>query len=153
MRTPGYYALARLAQGGGPAPGAGEVNTDIIYLVTHAQPVSQVVLVILLLFSAVSWGIILYKFWQFGRSARQSSTFLQIFRKSTKFSEVQAVCPTLTESPLVGLFQSGYTELNSQLRATGNTEAIKPSGAAGRPTLKSLDAVEGGRGGGAPGGV
>lgn len=142
MRTPGYYALARLAQGGGPAPGAGEVNTDIIYLVTHAQPVSQFVLVILLLFSAVSWGIIFYKFWQFGRSARQSSTFLQIFRKSSKFSEVQAVCPTLTESPLVGLFQSGYTELNSQLRAAGNTEAIKPSAAAGRPTLKSLDAVD-----------
>ena len=142
MRTPGYYALALYAQGATPATGTGEVNTDIIYLVTHAQPISQFVLVILLLFSAVSWGIILYKFWQFGRSARQSSTFLQIFRKSTKFSEVQAVCPTLTESPLVGLFQSGYTELNSQLRAAGSTEAIKPSGAAGRPTLKSLDAVD-----------
>ena len=76
------------------------VRSVWVDLVTHAQPISQFVLVILLLFSAVSWGIILYKFWQFGRSARQSSTFLQIFRKSTKFSEVQAVCPTLTESPL-----------------------------------------------------
>jgi biopolymer transport protein TolQ len=142
LRTPGYYALARLAQGGGPAPVAGEVNTDIIYLVTHASLVAQIILVILLLFSAVSWGIIFYKFWQFGRSARQSSTFLQIFRRSSKFSEVQAVCPTLTESPLVGLFQSGYTELNSQLRASGTPEAIKPSVAAGRPTLKSLDAVD-----------
>jgi len=142
LRTPGYYATALYAQGGGPASGAGEVNTDIIYLVTHAGPVSQIVLVILLLFSAVSWGIILYKFWQFGRSARQTSTFLDIFRKSSKFSEVQAVCPTLSESPLVGLFQSGYTELNSQLRAGGNPEPVKPLPAAGRPTLKSLDAVD-----------
>jgi biopolymer transport protein TolQ len=142
LRTPGYYATALYAQGGGPAAGAGEVNTDIIYLVTHAGPVSQIVLVILLLFSAVSWGIVFYKFWQFGRSARQTSTFLDIFRKSTKFSEVQAVCPTLSESPLVGLFQSGYTELNSQLRAGGNPEPAKPLPAGGRPTLKSLDAVD-----------
>ena len=70
MHTPGYYAFARYAQGAGPAAGAGEVNTDIIYLVTHAGPVSQIVLAILLLFSAMSWGIILYKFWQFGRAAR-----------------------------------------------------------------------------------
>ena len=142
LRTPGYYATALYAQGGAPAAGAGEVNTDIIYLVTHAGPVSQVVLVILLFFSAVSWGIVFYKFWQFGRAARQTSTFLDIFRKSTKFSEVQAVCPTLSESPLVGLFQSGYTELNSQLRAGGNPEPAKPLPAGGRPTLKSLDAVD-----------
>ena len=74
--------------------------------------------------------------------SRQSSTFLDIFRKSSKFSEVQAVCRTLSASPLVGLFQSGYTELNSQLRTGGNPEAIKPAPPAGRPTLKSLDAVD-----------
>jgi biopolymer transport protein TolQ len=102
---------------------------------------AQAVLVILLLFSALSWGIILYKFLQFGRAARQTSTFLDIFRKSSKFSEVQAVCRTLSHSPLVGLFQSGYTELNSQLRA-GAPEPVKPSPAAGRPTLKSLDSVD-----------
>ena len=41
--------------------------------------------------------------------------FLDVFRRSQKFSEVQAVCPTLPASPLVGLFQSGYAELNAQL--------------------------------------
>ena len=142
MRTPGYYALALYAQGGAPAAGAGEVHTDIIYLVTHADLFAQVVLAILLLFSAVSWGIVLYKFWQFGRASRQSSAFLDVFRKSSKFSEVQAVCRTLSASPLVGLFQAGYTELNSQLRATGNPEPAKPVATAVRPTLKSLDGVD-----------
>lgn len=142
MRTPGYCALALYAQGETPAAGAGDGNTDIIYLITHGSPIAQGVLVILLLFSAVSWGIVLYKSWQFGRAGRQSSTFLDIFRKSSKFSEVQAVCRTLSESPLVGLFQSGYTELNSQLRAGGNSEPGKPASTAGRPTLKSLDAVD-----------
>jgi biopolymer transport protein TolQ len=141
LRTPGYYALALYAQGDRPAAGAGEANTDIVYLVSHASPIAQVVLVILLLFSAVSWAIILYKFWQFGRAAHQSSTFIDVFRKSSKFSEVQAVCRTLSESPLVGLFQSGYTELNSQLRLGSNPEG-KPAAGGGRPTLKSLDAVD-----------
>lgn len=142
MHTLGYYALALSAQGAEPAAGAGEANTDIVYLVTHGGLVPQIVLLILLVFSAVSWGIVLSKFWQFSRATRHSSSFIDIFRKSSKFSEVQAVCRTLSDSPLVGLFQSGYTELNAQLRAAGQGDAGKPAPAAGRPTLKSLDAVD-----------
>lgn len=142
MHTLGYHALALYAQGVEPAAGTAEANTDIVNLITHGGIVSQIVLLILLIFSAVSWGIVISKFWQFRLSARQSSTFIEIFRKSSKFSEVQAVCRTLAESPLVGLFQSGYTELNAQLRVGGQGEAAKPTPAAGRPTLKSLDAVD-----------
>ena len=138
------YALVRLAQGAKPEAGSGELstNTDIVRLIADASPLAKVVLLILLIFSAVSWGIILYKFWAFRRAARQTSSFLGVFRKSSKFSEVQAVCPGLVESPLVGLFQSGYAELNAQLRAGQPAEAPKPPAAAGRPTLKSLDAVD-----------
>ena len=46
----------------------------------------------------------------------QSATFLDVFRRSAKFSEVQAVCKSLGGSPLVGMFQAGYAELNLQLR-------------------------------------
>jgi biopolymer transport protein TolQ len=142
LRTPGYLALALPAQGAGePAAGAGQVNTDIVHLVTHASPTVQVVLVILVLFSAISWGIILYKLWQFQGAQRHTSTFLDVFRKSSKFSEVQAVCQTLADSPLVGLFRAGYTELNSQLRVPSPAES-KPAATAVRPTLKSLDAVD-----------
>jgi biopolymer transport protein TolQ len=138
------YALARLAQAAQPEAGAGELitNSDIVRLIADASPLAKAVLLILLIFSAVSWGIILYKFWTFRRAERQTSTFLGVFRKSAKFSEVQAVCPGLTESPLVGLFQSGYAELNAQLRAAQPAEPQKPAPSAGRPTLKSLDAVD-----------
>ena len=135
MRTPGYLALALSAQGASePAAGAGQVNTDIVHLVMEASPTAKVVLAILIIFSAISWGIILYKLWQFRRAERHTSTFLDVFRKSSKFSEVQAVCQTLADSPLVGLFRSGYTELNSQLRTTSPGES-KPAAPAVRPTL------------------
>lgn len=93
--------------------------------------------------SVGSWGIILYKLWAFRRSEAQSSSFIDVFRRSSKFSEVQAVCRSLTESPLVGLFQSGYAELTAQLRQGGQDDLDgSPRGSGARPTLKSLAAVD-----------
>jgi biopolymer transport protein TolQ len=143
LRTLGSYALLLYAQGGA-APQAlpPEVQTDVVSLVVRSGPVAKIVLFILLLFSAVSWGVILYKLFQFRRARAHSNRFIDVFRRSSKFSEVQAVCKALAASPLVGLFQAGYTELNGQLRQPhGNPEA-RPAGPAPRPTLKSLDAVD-----------
>ena len=108
---------------------------------------SKVVLGILALFSIVSLAITLHKWWTFRRTRRQSASFLEVFRRSNKFSEVQAVCASLKDSPLVGLFLAGYAELTAQLRL--QTPAVDPAAAgtspkpaAGRPTLKSLAGVD-----------
>jgi biopolymer transport protein TolQ len=146
LRTLGYYALALQVQatGGGLTQVPDETQTDIVSLVARSSPLAKIVLIILLVFSALSWAIVLYKYWQFGRAERQSNSFLDIFRKSAKFSEVQAVCATLRDSPLVGLFQAGYAELNTQLRQSthANPGENRPAAAVQRPTLKSLDAVD-----------
>ena len=142
MRTLGspYLALLLQGQGGAVAEGSG---TTILKLVAESSPLSKSVLLILGLLSIISWSIILYKKWTFWRSARQSASFLDVFRRSNKFSEVQAVCRSLGDSPLVGLFQAGYAELTAQLRqATPNGEPAHPPGAAARPTLRSLTAVD-----------
>jgi biopolymer transport protein TolQ len=120
----------------GPASGS---HTDILSLILGASVVVKTVLVLLLLFSAASWGIIFYKYSQLRRAEKQTTAFLDVFRKSSRFSEVQAVCASLVASPLVGLFQSGYAELNAQLRSAGDH---KPGEAAARPTLRSLEAVD-----------
>ena len=141
MYTPDVSAFALQVQGAEGPAGTGDVQTDFFQLLGEGGAIAQVVLVILIIFSLISWAVILYKFWQFSRIERQTKTFLDVFRKSSKFSEVHAVCRTLTESPLTGLFQAGYGELNAQLRGSNPPEP-KPSPAAGRPTLKSLDAVD-----------
>jgi len=97
------------------------------------------VLVLLAVFSLVSWAIILYKGMALQRAYSQSKTFLDVFRKSTKFSEVNSVCVQLQASPLVGVFQAGYQEVNQQVRGTGKEE--KPAGAAARPTVRSLESL------------
>jgi biopolymer transport protein TolQ len=137
-------AVALFAQAAQPDAGSGDLSssTDIVRLILDGSWLSLGVLLILLLFSAISWGITLYKMAVYRRAARQTASFLDVFRKSSKFSEVQAVCPSLKDSPLVGLFQAGYSELNSQLRQTPPADSTKPAAPAGRPTLRSLDAVD-----------
>jgi biopolymer transport protein TolQ len=143
LRTLGDPLFA-LLQGEGGA--VSDSSSTIIRLIAHASPAAWGVLITLALFSIASWGIFLHKLWTFRRSQRQSSSFLDIFRRSNKFSEVQAVCRSLGESPLVGLFQSGYAELTAQLRLSAGGDASQsashPTGSAGRPTLKSLAAVD-----------
>ena len=148
MRTLGSLCLALQVQGSsGFAPDSiGSSSGSLIAnLVSRSTVVAKVVILVLALFSIVSWGVILYKWWTFHRAGRQSTQFLDVFRRSNKFSEVQAVCRSLNDSPLVGLFQSGYAELTAQLRQGAPPEIANgpnPKPAAGRPTLKSITAVD-----------
>src|SRR3954470_1576383 len=141
LLTFGYVAFALQAQG---QPGSGTGGIDYVRLIADSSPLSKSVLLILLLFTAVSWAIILSKSLQFRRAERDSGTFLQVFRKSTKFSEVQSICASVPASPLVGIFQAGYAELNLQLRRDPPVKDAegRPQAAAVRPTLKSLDSVD-----------
>ena len=141
MRTLGSPWLALVLQAPGEAlPSAS--GASILDLIARASLLSKAVLVILALLSVISWAIILFKLWTLRRAERQSSQFLDVFRRSNKFSEVQAVCRSLNESPLVGLFQSGYAELSAQLRQAAPEASPNPPGGAARPTLKSLPAVD-----------
>jgi biopolymer transport protein TolQ len=118
------------------------VNHDVVSLVLRSGPVAKIVLTILLTFSMISWAIVFFKWVEFGRASRQSSSFLEVFRRSAKFSEVQAACRTLSDSPLVGLFQAGYAELNSQIRGGSSPGEGRPAPPQVRHTLKSLEAVD-----------
>ena len=108
-------------------------------LFAHLGAASWIVLILLALFSLISWAIILYKGIALHRAYAQSRTFLDVFRKSTKFSEVNSVCVQLQASPLVGVFQAGYQEVNQQVRGTGSQTQL--SGAAARPTVRSLESL------------
>jgi biopolymer transport protein TolQ len=145
LRTLGSLFLLQVQGEETPFAGSG----DVIRIVTDTTPINQAVLVILVLFSIASWAIILQKFWTFRASDRDTARFLDAFRRSNKFSEVQAVCPTVTATPLVGVFQAGYAEMNAQFRvppagsgtAAPNPGSNPPTGST-RPILKSLDGVD-----------
>jgi biopolymer transport protein TolQ len=136
VRTLGDLLLALQADN---AP-ARSMSGGMLHLVNSVP--AFVVLGLLILFSAASWGIIFYKLLSFNRIQSQSNRFLEIFRRSSKFSEVQAVCQSLNDSALVGIFLAGYAELNLQLRQPAAGVAVNPGAPVARPTLKSLTAVD-----------
>ena len=137
MFTLGSVVLALQVQDGATAPPAAD---DVVQILSQTGPINIAVFVILVIFSIASWAIILSKTLSYRKIQKQSATFLEVFRRSQKFSEVQAVCPSLPDSPLVGVFQAGYAELNAQFRVT--SQANSPASVPARPMLKSLDAVD-----------
>lgn len=102
----------------------------------HSGPAAITVLLILLGFSCVSLAIVIDRWTVLGRASRESRRFLDAFRRSQKFSEVNAVANQLTHSPLVGMFQAGYQEINQQVRPAAGAAPGAP-----RPAIRSLDAV------------
>jgi biopolymer transport protein TolQ len=127
------FVLALQVPDGIPAAGSG----DVIEILLETNPINQVVFAILVIFSVLSWAIVLLKSQAYRKVERQTTAFLGVFRRSQKFSEVQAACSSLGDTPLSGVFLAGYAELNAQFRLTGAaTEA------GGRPALKSLEAVD-----------
>jgi biopolymer transport protein TolQ len=139
LHTLGLFVLALQVQdGAAPVSSGSRVLIDII---TKSTVINQAVLAILILISVLSWAIILSKSLAYRRVQRHTDKFLEAFRKSSKFSEVQAVCSSLPASPLVGVFQAGYAELNAQFRL-GGPQPTNPSTPAPRPILKSLTAVD-----------
>jgi biopolymer transport protein TolQ len=110
----------------------------VLGLFGELGPVGIAIMVLLGIFSLISWAIIIYKGVALHRAHAQTETFLQVFRKSNKFSEVNSVCVQLKASPLVGVFQAGYVELNQQVRggSQGSTAAAPP-----KPTVRSLESL------------
>jgi biopolymer transport protein TolQ len=120
-----------------PAQIPGEVaGPSLFELFAKAGAMAKFVFVILLGMSLVSWAIMLAKFLQFRKVAGETRTFLEVFRRSQRFSEVNTAAGQLTSSPLVGLFQAGYVELDSQIKAARDDDQ---TGAALR--IKSLEGL------------
>jgi len=76
-------------------------------LVQNTSPTAKAVLLILLIFSIGSWGVILSKTMLLRRIRRESDIFWRIFKKGTNLSEIATACEALRFTPLVPVFNAG----------------------------------------------
>ena len=79
-------------------------------LIQESGPVAKVVLLILLIFSVLSWAIILSKWAALRRARTQSGRFIRAFRKAQRLQDVMAVSEQFKPSPLVPVFENGFQE-------------------------------------------
>jgi biopolymer transport protein TolQ len=95
------------------------VGGEVVDMISNSGPVAKLVLLSLLVFSLISWAIILTK-WSLLRRARlQSGRFVRAFRKAQRLQDIAAVAEQFRPSPLVGVFEGGFEEYKRQVGSTG----------------------------------
>jgi biopolymer transport protein TolQ len=90
------------------------IGGEIVDMVRQMGGVAQVVLLILLFFSIVSWSIILSKWSSLRRAGAQSGRFLRAFRRAQRLQDIAAVSEQFKPSPLVQVFDNAYDEYRRQ---------------------------------------
>ena len=100
-----------------------ETGPSLFDFFKQAGPMAKAILALLALMSLGSWAIMIGKLVQLRRADQQSEKFLEAFHRSQRFSEVNAQAGKLRSSPLVGLFQAGYAEIDSQIKSAQGPDA------------------------------
>ncbi len=106
------------------------LQTDVWQMVARGTVFTDIILGVLLVFSIYSWTIIFAKMGTFGAARKSDAAFLRAFRKSKGLDSVVAASEQFRPSPLVGVFDYGYEEVNRQVKARGgirNRDAVQRS--------------------------
>ncbi len=88
------------------------LSTGILALVWNSGPIAKFVLFVLMIFSIVSWALIVEKAFQFRRVRRQTFEFLRVFREARRTSVVHTAARRLRQSPLAQLYFAAYQEVS-----------------------------------------
>lgn len=113
-------------------------GSDIVQMIIHAGLVVKCVLVILFLFSMISWTIIFMKWRLFRRAKQETDYFLDIFWEGTEFTKLYRECDDLTFSPVSHLFKSGYSELR-RIRKIQSSSGSNGLNTATQPLMDSVE--------------
>jgi biopolymer transport protein TolQ len=99
----------------------GSVLLDVNFweLVKTSDPVPLTVMGFLIMFSLVSWTVILSKLTTLRRARKADRRFLRAFRKAGRLDAVAAASEQFRASPLVAVFDFGYSEVSRQANARG----------------------------------
>jgi biopolymer transport protein TolQ len=117
-RTPVLSFVAPLAD-----LGLWEIMQDL-------RPVPLAIIVILVLFSLLSWTIVFSKAGVFRRARGANKNFLRAFRKANNLAAVAVASEQFGAAPLVAVFDFGYGEIERQVKQRGslvNKPAIERS--------------------------
>lgn len=90
---------------------SGGLSADVLELALHAGAVVKFVLLTLIIFSVLSWAIIIVKFRIFRKAEKESKAFLDHFWGSRNFSKAFMEAKRLTNSPVAAMFKSGYIDM------------------------------------------
>ncbi|HEY4485316.1 MAG TPA: MotA/TolQ/ExbB proton channel family protein [Nitrospiria bacterium] len=106
------------------------MSYSLFEIISSAGLITYIVLIVLLLMSVVSWGIIFQKFFLFRKTAGENSRFQKLYYKVEDLVELRKAALRMPHSPIAGVFLAGLDRLDpsmslkseDDLRAIGEAE-------------------------------
>jgi len=99
------------------------VELSIFEIMKHAGLMGKLIMLILLIFSVLSWSIVIMKFLMFKRARNASLDFLDAFWDSKTLNEAHEAAREYPLSPEATVFVTGYNELKKISAARNTTQA------------------------------
>jgi biopolymer transport protein TolQ len=105
--------------------------SDLWSLLRQAGPAARVILLILAVFSVLSWAV-MWDRWRVVRGAeRETDRYLELFRSAQSLNQVREQGEAYALTPLARIFRNGYQELAQAAPRRGEpqpTEALREIG-------------------------
>jgi len=122
----------------------GQFQGSVLGMVMNAGLLVQFILLILLLFSVVSWAIIVTKYRSIRKVDEENRLFLDAYMKSSNLADVLPEAKKYAGSSLAAVFRAGYTELVNFAKAGRGASSARSKEETGNssPEIKGLDNVE-----------
>ena len=98
-------------------------NLSFWDLATHSGPLALAVLILLVIFSLVSWAIIFVKWMNLRQAVKESLTFLDTFWQSKRLDDIYQRAEAMVSCPIAQVFRQGYQELLKVKRREKSQEA------------------------------
>lgn len=86
-------------------------------LIMNSTPVVQGVLLILVVMSIWTWGIVVSKTKSIGKAKKESDKFEEVFWSSKNLAQISEVSRKMSDSPLAQVFSAGHRELTAVLNS------------------------------------
>ena len=85
---------------------------DVVQMIIHAGLMVKLVLLVLFLFSIISWTIIFVKYRLLRNAKSETADFMEMFWERRDLKRIYVACEDLKFSPVARLFRAGYGEFN-----------------------------------------
>lgn len=92
--------------------GSLSVNGNILSMILNTGVMVKFVLLLLLIFSVVSWAIIFFKLRSYYRIKKENEEFHEEYQRITKLSDVLPLAKKYSFSTMAEVFRVGYRELS-----------------------------------------
>ncbi len=93
---------------------------SLIDLLLKSSPIAKFVLLLLLLFSLVSWAIIFSKWRTLKASQKDTDEFLSHYSRNAKLSDLFVEAEFRKQSPIARVYLAGYEEVMNQIESGAN---------------------------------